>query len=61
MRHDQPEYARVPGIRVYGMMCNNGNDVTNHGDGGRAKRSNGNASLNPNNSSYYSPLKPDIT
>jgi len=22
MSHDQPAYARVPGIRVYGMMCN---------------------------------------
>lgn len=25
MSHDQPAYARVPGIRVYGMMCNGGN------------------------------------
>lgn len=23
MSHDQPTYASVPGIRVYGMMCVN--------------------------------------
>ena len=27
MSHDQPAYARVPGIRVYGMMCNGGNST----------------------------------
>lgn len=25
MSHDQPTYASVPGIRVYGMMCVNKN------------------------------------
>lgn len=25
MSHDQPTYASVPGIRVYGMMCVQGN------------------------------------
>lgn len=25
MSHDQPTYASVPGIRVYGMMCVDGN------------------------------------
>lgn len=25
MSHDQPTYASVPGIRVYGMMCVNDN------------------------------------
>lgn len=29
MSHDQPTYASVPGIRVYGMMC-----VTKNGGGG---------------------------
>lgn len=24
MSHDQPTYASVPGIRVYGMMCVDG-------------------------------------
>lgn len=37
MSHDQPAYARVPGIRVYGMMCNSGN-VTNNNRNARLMR-----------------------
>ncbi|KAI9551825.1 hypothetical protein GHT06_022161 [Daphnia sinensis] len=39
MSHDQPAYARVPGIRVYGMMCNSGNGTNNRN--GRIQRSTG--------------------
>ncbi|EFX70162.1 hypothetical protein DAPPUDRAFT_112957 [Daphnia pulex] len=39
MSHDQPAYARVPGIRVYGMMCNSGNGTNNRN--GRIQRSSG--------------------
>lgn len=32
MAHDQPTYASVPGIRVFGMMCNKPDDgVVSHG------------------------------
>ena len=40
MTHDQPIYAQVPGIRVYGMMCNNGRN--DRSEAARAKRSIGN-------------------
>lgn len=39
MSHDQPAYARVPGIRVYGMMCNSGNGTNNRNK--RIQRSTG--------------------
>lgn len=39
MSHDQPAYARVPGIRVYGMMCNSGNATNNRNGSNRSKRS----------------------
>ena len=43
MSHDQPAYARVPGIRVYGMMCNSGNGTNNRN--GRIQRSSGNLNM----------------